>query len=258
MANVPILAYHEISATPHPSYLPFTVTPDQFTQQVQWLARRGYRTITFEDLIEHRSGRRRLPSKPFIITFDDGCREAAEHAAAILPTYGFTATFYLVPAVIGGTTTWARNQRFLPVMDWNMARRLVARGFTCGSHTLNHRRLAQVDERECRQELEQSRAVLQDHLGCDIVHLSYPHGSFNAVVRRIAEETGYRTACTVEHAVSSGDDDLLALPRVRPSGDESFRDFTLRVRMGKPLDQLLPQPLMALAARAQKLMHGQR
>lgn len=254
MTRVPILAYHEISATPHPSYLTFTVTPAQFTQQMEWLARKGYAAISFDDLVAHRAGTRQLPARPFIVTFDDGCREASEHAAAILPGFGFTATFYLVPAVIGSVTTWARNQRFLPVLDWNMARRLLSLGFTCGSHTFSHRRLAQVDEGECRQELERSRAVLQDRLGCDVVHLSYPHGSFNPVVRRIAEETGYRTACTVEPALASAADDLLALPRVRPSGDERFRDFTLRVRVGKPLDQLLPQPLVVLASRAHRLM----
>jgi peptidoglycan/xylan/chitin deacetylase (PgdA/CDA1 family) len=254
MTRVPILAYHEISATPHPSYLTFTVTPAQFTRQMQWLARKGYQTITFDDLVAERAGARRLPARPIIITFDDGCRSAAEHAAATLPGFGFTATFYLVPAVIGGATTWARDQRFLPVLDWNMARSLVALGFTCGSHTLNHRRLAQVDARECRRELEASRAILQDRLGCDVVHLSYPHGSFNADVRRMAEETGYRTACTVEHALASPADDLLALPRVRPSGDERFRDFTLRVRLGKPLEQLLPQRLAVLASRAQRLV----
>jgi peptidoglycan/xylan/chitin deacetylase (PgdA/CDA1 family) len=256
MAAVPILAYHEISPSPHPSYLTFTVTPAQFSQQMEWMARKGYRTITFDDLIEHRSGRRALPSKPFIITFDDGCRGAAEHAAGTLPELGFTAMFYLVPAVIGGATTWARDQRFLPVMDWRTAERLLALGFGIGSHTVNHRRLAQVEPSVCRQELEQSRAILRDRLGGDIVHLSYPHGSFNSDVRRMAADAGYRTACTVEHRLSSASDDLLVLPRVRPSGDESFRDFRLRVRLGKPLEELLPRPVAALAARAHKLMAG--
>ena len=137
-----------------------------------------------------------------------------------------------------------------------MARQLLALGFTCGSHTFNHRRLARVPEAECRQELEQSRATLQDRLGRDIVHLSYPHGSYNATVRQMAAEAGYRTACTVEPAVSSAADDLLALPRVRPSGDESFRNFALRVRTGKPLHQLLPRPLASLAARAHRLIGG--
>jgi peptidoglycan/xylan/chitin deacetylase (PgdA/CDA1 family) len=256
--HVPILAYHEISPTPHPKYRAFTVTPSQFDRQMNWLARKGYRTITFDDLVAHRSGGRPLPSRPVIITFDDGCRSAAEYAAATLPNYGFSATFYLVPAVIGSATTWARDRRYLPVLDWNMAERLQALGFTCGSHTFNHRRLATVDAAECRDELERSRAILEERLGREVVHLSYPHGSFNAEVRRMAAEAGYRTACTVEHTLSSPAHDLLALPRVRPSGDEPFRDFTLRVRMGKPLDGLLPRSLLLLAARAQKLMGGRR
>ena len=258
MTHVPILAYHEISDSPHPSYLPFTVTPAQFTRQMEWLARKGFRTITFDDLIEHRAGARLLPPRSAIITFDDGCRGAAEYAAATLPKYGFTATFYLVPAVMGAATTWARDQRFLPVMDWTMARQLLNLGFACGSHTLNHRRLAQVAAAECRHELEQSRAILEDRLGRDVVHLSYPHGSFNAEVRQMATAAGYRTACTVQHAVSSPADDLMALPRVRPSGNEPFRDFMLRVRMGKPLEELLPRPIVSLAARAHRLMGGQR
>jgi peptidoglycan/xylan/chitin deacetylase (PgdA/CDA1 family) len=250
MPRIPILAYHEISATPDPSYLPFTVTPLQFEKQMAWLARKGYRTITCDDLLAHRAGAGSLPDRPVIITFDDGCRGAAEHAIATLPAFGFTATFYLVPSVIGSTTIWARNQRYLPVLDWDLARELVALGFTCGSHTQHHRRLAQVPEAECRDELTRSRDTLQDRLGCEIAHLSYPHGSFNAAVRRLAAEAGYRTACTVQPAVSSSSDDLLALPRVRPSGDESFRNFTLRVRTGKPLEQWLPRPIVSLAARA--------
>jgi peptidoglycan/xylan/chitin deacetylase (PgdA/CDA1 family) len=115
-----------------------------------------------------------------------------------------------------------------------------------------------VSASECRQELEQSRTILQNRLGCEIVHLSYPHGSFNADVRRMAAEAGYRTACTVEHRLSSHGDDLLALPRVRPSGDESFTDFTLRVRMGKPLAELVPRSLAILAARTHRLVGGRR
>lgn len=259
MRYVPILTYHEISAKPQPTYLTFTVTPAQFDRQMQWLAENDYSTITLDHLLDHRAGRRALPKRPIVITFDDGCREAIEHAMATLPKYGFTAMFYLVTGVIGGATRWTKTKRDfeLPVVDWRTAQQLIASGFSCGSHTVNHRRLAQVAMSECREELFQSRATLEDRLGQDIVHLSYPHGSFNAGVRQIAEEAGYRTAVTVEPGLSCETDDALALRRVRVSGDEKFRDFKLRVRTGKRLEELLPKRVSSLAVRASRLLRLQ-
>jgi peptidoglycan/xylan/chitin deacetylase (PgdA/CDA1 family) len=251
--------YHEISARPHASYLRFTVTPAQFARQMKWLADHGYATVTPADLMAARAGAS-LPRKPVVLTFDDGCRECVDHAMAILPRHGFTAVFYLVSGVMGATTWWTRERLNVEfeTIDWDTARDLQARGFVCGSHTVNHHRLAQLPITACREELHRSRAALQDGLGQDVVHLAYPHGSFNDDVRRAAAEAGYATACTTQPGLSPASDDPLALRRVGIYGDESFTDFTLRVRMGKRTDELLPRAVYMMGSRVKGLLSGVR
>jgi peptidoglycan/xylan/chitin deacetylase (PgdA/CDA1 family) len=251
---LPILMYHEISRTPDPSYVRFTVTPDEFDRQMAWLHRKGYHTVSFDDVLAYRAGVRALPHHSVIVTFDDGCRSAVEHAVPTLERYGFTATFYLVTSAVGSATIWARHRR-LAVIDWTTARQLVADGFTCGSHTVSHGYLARIPAAACRDELRHSRAILEDRLGCEILHLSYPHGSCDAEVKRLAADAGYRTACTIGPALASlSADDLLELPRVPVYGHERFRDFTLRVRTGRPLEHLLPKPVVSIAGKARRVL----
>ena len=108
--------------------------------------------------------------------------------------------------------------------------------------------------RSSREELTRSRATLQDRLGQDIVHLSYPYGSFNAEVRAAAAEAGYQTAVTIQLGVSNASDDPLALHRINIGGDETFRDFKLRVRTSRRVDELLPKPVYAAVSGAKRFI----
>jgi len=255
MGAVPILTYHEISPQRRPSYVRFTVTPAVFEQQMAWLAAKGYSTITLDHLAAYRAGRATLPSRPIVLTFDDGCVECVEHATATLSRHGFTGTFYLVADFMGATSTWTlpRRQVAFPLIDWRTAGRLVAEGFTCGSHTCTHRRLAELPPEECRDELVRSRIVLQDRLGVNVAHLSYPFGSFTAAVREAAAEAGYLTACSIQNGLSRASDDLLALHRLNVGGYETLTDFKCRVITGKRPDEVLPRPVYSMARRARSL-----
>jgi peptidoglycan/xylan/chitin deacetylase (PgdA/CDA1 family) len=70
-----------------------------------------------------------------------------------------------------------------------------------GSHTHNHLNLRQLTECEVREELTISLDYLTKHLGRNIVHLAFPHGSSNEVGIREAEIAGllgFQTAVTTK------------------------------------------------------------
>src|SRR5262249_48520329 len=76
--RVPILMYHYVRISPNPSdRLGFnlSVTPADFSRQMDWLAANGYHPIDFDDLRGYLLGREDLPSRPVILTFDDGYRD---------------------------------------------------------------------------------------------------------------------------------------------------------------------------------------
>jgi peptidoglycan/xylan/chitin deacetylase (PgdA/CDA1 family) len=231
--------YHQVTPQPHAAFRKYALTPRMFARQMRWLKLAGYVPITFDRLLDGRSGRARLPARAVIITFDDGFQDCVDYAVPILQQHRFTAMFYLVAGLAGERSQWlaARGLAF-QLLDWPTARQLDVAGFACGSHTLTHPHLAALSTAECRAELRESRARLEEQLGHPIRDLAYPFGSFDTNVRAIAAEAGYRTACSTRIGRSGDDDDLLALHRIPVNGDESLLDFISRLYTARTWGQL--------------------
>jgi peptidoglycan/xylan/chitin deacetylase (PgdA/CDA1 family) len=239
--EIPILMYHQITAKPLLAFRTYTVTPKAFAAQMAWLALVGYVPITLDNLLEYRSGRGPLPSRPIIITFDDGFQDIVEYAVPILQARSFTAVFYLVAGLVGKSSHWILPELGIecPLMDWNAARQLERGGFQCGSHTMSHPRLVTLDPAACSHELLQSRCLLEDRLGYEVRHLAYPFGSFNNRVRAIVAEAGYRSACSTQKGLSGPDDDRLALHRIPVKGQDSLLDFICRLHTARTVKEVL-------------------
>lgn len=250
-ARVPILMYHEVTPSVHPSFARYSVTARAFARQMRWLAAFNYQPIDMDTLIRARQGLASLPERPVVITFDDGLQGCVDHAVPVLQRHGFTAVFYLVAGLMGSTSRWLRQELGieLPIMSWDAARRLAGGGFQCGAHTLTHPRLSGLDPASCRRELQGSRERLEGELGRQVLHLAYPFGVFDAAVQRAADEAGYVTACSTRPGLSGPEDDRLALHRVPIYGGETLVDFACRLRRAQALPERVRQALRATARR---------
>lgn len=224
--------YHEVTDRPPEGYRKYALTREAFSRQMRWLAICGYQPVTPQDLLDAQLNRKRLPARPVILTFDDGYRDCVNNTVPILKRHGFTAIFYIVAGLVGGTSRWLLKERGfeLPLADWRSVERLDAAGFELGSHSMTHPRLTELSSAACREELVESRRLIEKRLGHKVVHLSYPFGRLDDRVRSLAEEAGYRSACSVRTGLSSLDDDRLALARVPVNGDETLRDFIWRLQ----------------------------
>lgn len=236
---VPILMYHEVSPRPASGFRRYSVTTREFARQMRWLAAAGYEPIDLDLLVRARRDGAALPRRPVVITFDDGFRGCADHAVPVLRARGFTATFYLVTGCVGGSSTWMRSTvgLELPLMDWGTVRALAADGFRFGAHTVTHPRLPDLPRDRCAAELDGARRRLEDELGRPAAHLAYPFGAWSPMVRDLAREAGYVTACATTPGLSGPEDDLLALHRVNVYGHDSLLDFAARVRLGRSLGE---------------------
>jgi peptidoglycan/xylan/chitin deacetylase (PgdA/CDA1 family) len=88
---VPVLWYHGINATGRNH----AVTPQLFADQMLALKVAGFHAITLTQYVDFVHGDRRdLPSKPILLTFDDGRLDAYREATNILRKYGFHATMF--------------------------------------------------------------------------------------------------------------------------------------------------------------------
>ncbi|MGL4426128.1 MAG: glycosyltransferase, partial [Cetobacterium sp.] len=89
--EMPVIMYHRVIKDEsekgvHGTY----VTVNQFEEQMKYLKKKGYETITFEDLLENRYKQRFDKEKKWImLTFDDGYKDNYENAFPVLKKYGY-------------------------------------------------------------------------------------------------------------------------------------------------------------------------
>lgn len=110
-------------------------------------------------------------------------------------------------------------------LGWDDAKRLVDAGMSVGSHGHSHRRLSDLSEDEQRAELVESRRVLRERTGRDVLALAYPFGwagTFTETTQRLAREAGYRLAFSaIEGANTPGAWHPFALRRLNIGASDS-------------------------------------
>ena len=102
------------------------------------------------------------------------------------------------------------------MMSWQDIEQLKNAGFAIGSHSHTHPMLAALeDESEIVSELKLSAEIIEQKLGSMPLTISYPIGSLDERVVRLAGETGYQYGLAVEQRFfKTEQDDTMAIPRV--------------------------------------------
>jgi peptidoglycan/xylan/chitin deacetylase (PgdA/CDA1 family) len=171
------------------------------------------------------SGRRKLPAKPVIITFDDGYADNYLAALPILEQFGMKATVFVIAGSVGQPE----------YLSWEQAAQLPLRGVEIGSHTMNHVALKEVAEQQKRQELIESKKMLEGQLSTPVDFLAYPYGSFDASLFPLLQQAGYRGACTGIAGLNFASDQPYAWKRInvpRPKlGMVEFRVRLIRAQL---------------------------
>ena len=101
-----MLVYHHIGNRLPGCNWALTVSPQRFEAHLRWLSKNGYRGIHPSDWMQWRAGEGELPTKPVMITFDDGYADSSTYAFPLLCRYGFPATQFVVTDYVGGVNEW--------------------------------------------------------------------------------------------------------------------------------------------------------
>lgn len=194
------------------------VSPEAFRAQMHLLRRHRVRVLTLDQVLAGLPG--------VALTFDDGYRDCLEHALPVLRDLGFPAAFFIVAGHVGGTDAWMRGTPLPPerLMGWDDLRGLAAAGMTIGSHSLTHGALT-------REEVRESRRLLEGRLGVRVEHFAYPRGECPAGAEEWVREAGYRAGWATRSG-GAGPFRRRRLPVSGSSGLAAFAGRLIKARLG--------------------------
>lgn len=217
--KVPILMYHNIARVPPgvEVYRSLYVSPAAFARQMGLLRTLGYRGVSMTDAMPYLRGEQQ--GRVVVITLDDGYVDNLESALSTLHRHGFTATCYVVSGRIGEYNVWDADKLGVrkPLMSVEQLRAWHGAGMEVGAHTRTHVRLSQCNDQQQLDEIQGSKAELEDRLGVPVTQFCYPYGDHDARAVDVARKAGYAAATTTQRgrADTGPAVDLWRLPRIQ-------------------------------------------
>jgi biofilm PGA synthesis lipoprotein PgaB len=241
-----ILSYHEVAERDDALIPMYTVTPTNFVRQMDWLKNNGYHFVSVNDVLADYAGKKPLPDKAVLITFDDGYRSMYEHAFPILKLFNAPAVVALVGKWMdvpenGKVNFDGRSIPRTDLLSWDQLREMTKSGLVeVASHTYGlhegivsnpqgnlqpaataRRWIAEKNryedeadyDRRVRADLQRSSDELRKHLGKAPRIIVWPYGRYNIETRKIAEQLGMPIGLTLDDGGNTADTPLWGLRR---------------------------------------------
>src|SRR3990167_4965808 len=258
MNPVPVFMYHHVS--PHKGDM-VTVAPDVFEAQMRFLAEAGYKTLRADEIVDYAAtpalhssplGGERMIRGTVAITFDDGYLDNYIYAFPVLKKYNIKATIFLVTDWVERSSEFRVQSSELKIkkipdhnrckelidegktheaiMNWDMVKEMQESGFVdFYSHTMTHRKCAELSDAELMRELQDSKRIIEQRLNKPSPYLCWPKGSYNSGAIEAAKWAGYKALFTTGKGIVKRDSDAFSIKRIVVKDNISW--FKSRIRI---------------------------
>lgn len=234
-----VLMYHKVSAE---SVDRLTVTASQLERQLRWLQQQEFQFVTTTEVIEAIEGKREIPKRSVLVTFDDAYDNTLQIAQPVLDRCRVSAIVFVPTAFVGKSSAWDENAA--PLMSASELEQLHSAGWELGWHSHQHRNYGESTADEIERDLKENREAFQ-YMGLKPVPaFAYPYGGRPSGPQQ--REQMYRSlnAAGVKLAFRIGGrivrpplprQQRYELNRIGVRGDRSFGTFTWAMRFGRLL-----------------------
>lgn len=221
--QVPVLMYHDVSYLSEQGSGYYSKTPELFKQQLQELKDAGFHTVFFSQLVDYVENGTPLPSKPIVITLDDGYRSNYEYAYPILRELGMKAEISLIGGAMQYTSWGLKWDDVQEMADSSLV------SFQCHTNQMHGDHTAEGGRLGVLKAPGESWQEYVETLGADTVHIldlietktgtrpvtfTYPRGKWNTMAEAVVTSLGCKVSLTTKDgvaAVTQGDPSSLHL-----------------------------------------------
>ena len=210
--SVDILMYHSISDGPGPTCIPVEV----FRAQLSSLEANGFEAVSLSKFADWRRGESQIPSRPVVITFDDGFLDFMEVAYPELHSRGWTSTVFLPTGLVGVHEEWPGHLKSRPrrLMSWDQIGRLSERGIEFGGHSISHVDLTSLSLDALRTEIRKPQEEIRQQIGrAHATSFAPPYGRSTELIRDEIRKV-YRMSVGTKLGAAGRRSDLYDLPRI--------------------------------------------
>jgi peptidoglycan/xylan/chitin deacetylase (PgdA/CDA1 family) len=182
--EVPVLCYHHIletKPTDSENRKVYSVSPSSFASQMKALSDSGFSSILPDQLNDYLVNNIELPSKPFMITFDDTDSEQFSIGAAEMHKYGFKAVFFIMTVAINRPRYMTKEQ----------IKNLSDSGHVIAAHTWDHHMVTKYQGADWDTQLSNPKKQLEAITGKPLKYFAYPFGLWNKAAIPELKNRGY-------------------------------------------------------------------
>lgn len=224
-SSIPILSYHQLRPPTNADAAidrPYIMSPARLRSQLDVLQRRGYTTISPDQLLAHLTTGAELPPKPVILSFDDAVDDHYRIALPELRKRKMTAMFFVMTVVLGNPGYMTRGQ----------VRRLDRAGMTIAAHTWDHNRVDEYAGEDWRVQIDEPTETLERIVGHEIRYFAYPFGVWSPAAFPRLRKAGIHAAFQLVEKPIKFRDPLMTIRRKIADPNWSSAEFEKALRSG--------------------------
>lgn len=230
--GIPVLIYHEIVSDSSKKPGNEVIALDRFEKEMRFLKEKGYHDLSFKEFVQILQGKKSAPDKAVVITIDDGFKNALQ-AVPILQRYNLKASFWIIAGDkgIGGQYM---DWKDIEALDHNPLVEVESHSFShpCDMVSWINGLTEGKGESDIRFELQESKRLLEQHLGHPIRYFAWPCGRYNERIIQLAREAGYEALLTAWNGLNVPGQDVMQIHRTIVSGSNNLEVFSAQLKDG--------------------------
>ena len=223
-SGIPVLMYHDLVRSKIDQNASI-LEVQKFKEQMDYLKKNGWTTITPQQLELWVTKKSALPKKSVLITFDDGYKSTIDLAYPILKKHGFKATSFLITSRID-------RPNVVSEMDIIQTQDVYSyQNHTHLFHMFNsftNLSLFQYEsELAIYEDIQQANNSIEQILGEDyrVMAHAYPYGKRSLAAIHALKTSGITSAYTIDEGNVFQGDSLYELKRQRVHSNMNIKDF---------------------------------